>query len=100
MFTSYLSIRSQEHDTHPSVSKCCMNVPDPATKERYCWPSEDWMEKATGRSRAFFVTAEPFRTFSPDLPVSSVLTVYIMSNGGKKRPLLSLSIKQHADMEM
>lgn len=42
MFTSYHSIRSQEHDTHPSVGKCWVNVRD--TKERYCEASEDGME--------------------------------------------------------
>lgn len=36
MFTSYHSIRSQEHDTHPSDSKCCMNVPGADTEERHC----------------------------------------------------------------
>ena len=55
MFTSYHSIRSQEHDTHPSVSKC-VNRAD--TEELFCKTSKDNMDW-TFVSKFFYLISLP-----------------------------------------
>lgn len=54
MFTSYHSIRSQEHETHPSITKCCVNVLEPATETR-CEPTKDKGEAGSTKWLDFFL---------------------------------------------